>query len=399
MRLSGKKILLGVTGGIAAYKACVLLRELTKAGAEVRVVMTPSATAFVPPLTFSALSGNEVFISALPASPEAGTRSTTWHIDNALWADAMVIAPATVNTIAKIYTGFADNAVTTMVTALRCPLLICPAADMDMYNHAVTRRNLYALEQLGYFVLEADSGMLASGLSGPGRLPEIPKILDALWLCLNRYTKDLAGKKIVVTAGPTYEDVDPVRFLGNRSSGKMGVAIANAASLRGAEVTLIHGPVNVTPHQPVKTIAVRSAAEMFSAVHSEIGAATMLIMAAAVADFTVAAPAGTKLKKEAGVPQLSLVPTIDILASLKGSGKPIIGFALETEEPENSALKKLKAKNLAMVVANRQQQGVTGFEADTNEVVIYHANGEKVPVPLADKFAVANAILNEAARI
>ncbi|MGA7837869.1 MAG: bifunctional phosphopantothenoylcysteine decarboxylase/phosphopantothenate--cysteine ligase CoaBC, partial [Ignavibacteriaceae bacterium] len=235
--LSGKKILLGVTGCIAAYKSVYLVRDLVKRGAEVRVVMTPSATEFITPLTLSALSGYEVIVNLFPKSKNETTSINTWHIDYALWADVMIIAPATVNTVAKIANGFADNALTTLVLALRSPLIIAPAADVDMYENKITQKNLQTLRDSGFFIVDAEEGELASGLKGKGRLAENDKIVDSIELVLSDNKKDLVGKKILVTAGPTYEDIDPVRYLGNRSSGKMGFEIAKSAFLRGAEVT------------------------------------------------------------------------------------------------------------------------------------------------------------------
>ena len=240
--LSGKKIILGITGCISAYKSCLLIRDLAKRGAEVKVVVTPSALEFITPLTLATLSRNDVIVSTFPKEIDSKANSTTWHIDFGLWADIMVIAPASVNTIAKIAHGFCDNPLTTLVTALRCPLLICPTADVDMYKAKVTQQNIAKLKSLGFHILEAEEGELASGLSGKGRLPEINKIIDNVEVILSQFPFDLPGKKILVTAGPTYEDIDPVRYLGNRSSGKMGYELAKSAFLRGAEVTLISGP-------------------------------------------------------------------------------------------------------------------------------------------------------------
>ena len=250
--LSGKKILLGVTGCIAAYKSCLIIRELIKRGAIVKVVMTPSATEFISPLTLATLSRNEVIVNTFPPSQKDGTKLSTWHIDYSLWADLMLIAPATINTIAKISFGFADNALTTLVTALRSPLAIAPAADVDMFNNPINKENLEKLEKLGHYIVYPESGELASGLSGEGRLADINKIIDSVESILSGNKKDLVDKKILVSAGPTYEDIDPVRFIGNRSSGKMGYAIAKAAFLRGAEVTLISGPSSQTIYPEIK---------------------------------------------------------------------------------------------------------------------------------------------------
>lgn len=392
---SGKKIILGITGGIAAYKACLLARELIKNGAEVRTVMTPSALNFVAPLTFSSLTKNEVLVNIFPASQENGTNIKTWHIETALWADLMIIAPATVNTIAKIANGFCDNALTVLVSALRCPCVVAPAADMDMYNNSFVRKNVSKLEQEGFFIVEAEKGELASGLSGEGRLADINKILDASELILSGYSKDLKNRKILVTAGPTFEDIDAVRFIGNRSSGKMGYQIAKAAFLRGADVTLISGPSSENLYPDIKKINVRSAAEMKSCVDSEISSADYLIMSAAVADYKPAETASRKLKKEEKLTEIKLKETDDILLSLKDKGKIIVGFALETDDEKTNALKKLKNKNLSMIVLNSLKDSESGFEFDTNKITIINRNGEERNYPLQSKFAAANNILSE----
>ncbi len=264
--LTGKKIILGVTGGIAAYKSAFLIRELVKRKAEVRVVMTPSATEFITPLTLSSLSKNNVIVNTFPFSQKNGTELSTWHIDYALWADLMIIAPCTINTAAKIAHGFADNALTTLVAALRCRLIISPAADVDMYENKITQENLRKLESLGHYILQAEEGELASSLSGKGRMPDISKIVDTIEFVFSGYKKDLTGKKVLVSAGPTYEDIDPVRFIGNRSSGKMGYEIAKAAYLRGAHVTLISGPSSEIAYPEIIKIKIRSAVEMKKAV-------------------------------------------------------------------------------------------------------------------------------------
>ncbi|HEX3073501.1 MAG TPA: bifunctional phosphopantothenoylcysteine decarboxylase/phosphopantothenate--cysteine ligase CoaBC, partial [Ignavibacteriales bacterium] len=260
---AGKKILLGVTGGIAAYKSALLVREFVKHGAEVRVIMTPAAAEFITPLTFSTLTGNPVVMNIFPESQAAGTNMKTWHIEYALWADLMIIAPATVNSLAKIAGGFADNALTAVVSALRCPLILAPAADVDMYNNPIVRENLDKIKRvLKAYVVEAEKGFLASGLSGMGRMADITKITDAAKLYFAGKKLDMSGKKVLVTAGPTYEDIDPVRYLGNRSSGKMGYELAKAAYLRGADVTLISGPSAQTAYPEISIVKVRSAAEM-----------------------------------------------------------------------------------------------------------------------------------------
>ena len=316
-QLAGKKILLGVTGCIAAYKSCLIVRELVKRGAEVKVVMTPSAIEFISPLTLATLSHNEVIVNTFPPNQKNGTNLSTWHIDYALWADLMLIAPATINTIAKISYGFADNAFTTLVTALRSPLVIAPAADVDMFNNPINKENLAKLERLGHYIIYPESGELASGLSGEGRLADTNKIIDAVELILSGYSKDLIGKKILVSAGPTYEDIDPVRFIGNRSSGKMGYAIAKAAFLRGADVTLISGPSSQNIYPEIKLIKVRSASEMEKAVKKEVDKNNLLIMSAAVSDFRPVKTASNKIKKDKRTIDLKLELNPDILSSIK----------------------------------------------------------------------------------
>jgi phosphopantothenoylcysteine decarboxylase/phosphopantothenate--cysteine ligase len=283
---NGRKIIVGITGGIAAYKTAFLIRELVSNGAEVKVAVTPSALNFITPLTLSTLSQNDIIVNTFPDSNSS--YSNTWHINVATWADLMIIAPATINTVAKIVNGFADNALTTLVTALRCPLIIAPAADMDMYQNPITQKNIKTLSDLGYFVVEAEEGFLASGLTGKGRLADLSKILDAAEIVLKGYKKDLTGRKILVTAGPTQEDIDPVRFITNRSSGKMGYQIAKSAFLRGADVTLISGPSSEKIYPEIKKVNIKSADEMYKAVQQELDENEILIMSAAVADYTPA---------------------------------------------------------------------------------------------------------------
>ena len=396
--LSGKKILLGVTGCIAAYKSCLIIRELVKRGAKVKVVMTPSATEFITPLTLATLSQNEVIVNTFPSSQRQGTKLSTWHIDYALWADLMLIAPATINTVAKISYGFADNALTTLVTALRSPLIVAPAADVDMYSNPINKENLEKLERLGHFIIYPETGELASGLSGEGRLADITKILDSVDLILSGSSKDMMGKKILLTAGPTYEDIDPVRFLGNRSSGKMGFAIAKAAYLRGADVTLISGPSSQTIYPEIKRINVRTAVEMEKATSKEINKNNLLIMSAAVSDFRPLKVAQNKIKKNKSAIDLKLEMNVDILSSLKSGKSKIIGFALETQNEMANAKKKLKEKNLDMIVLNSPGKD-SGFEVDTNKVTIIKQDGKQIKLPLLSKFHVANKILNEVIKI
>jgi len=393
-QLSGKKILLGVTGCIAAYKSCLIIRELKKRGAEVKAVLTPSAVEFITPLTLASLSHNEVIVNTFPKNQKEGTDLKTWHIDYALWADATLIAPATINTIAKIAHGIADNALTTLVTALRSPLLIAPAADVDMYNNPINKGNIEKLKSFGHFFIDPEEGELASGLSGEGRLADINKLIDAVETVLSGYKKDLQGKKILVSAGPTYEDIDPVRFLGNRSSGKMGYAIAKAAFLRGAEVTVVSGPSSEKLYTDIKKINVRSANEMDKAVKKELVNKDALIMAAAVSDFKPGKMNAEKIKKASGIKELRLTENPDILSSLKSTKTKIIGFALETNETLKNARKKLSDKNLEMIVLNSPGKD-SGFETDSNRVTIIGRNGKTNKLPLMSKFQAANKILSE----
>lgn len=392
--LSGKKVLLGITGCIAAYKSCLIIRELIKRGAEVKVVMTPSATEFISPLTISSLSNNEVIVNTFPKNQKDGTNVSTWHIDYALWADLMLLAPATINTIAKISYGFADNALTTLVTALRSPLIIAPAADVDMYNNPINKENLKKLERFGHYIIYPETGELASGLTGEGRLADTNKIIEAVELILSGYSKDLIGKKILISAGPTYEDIDPVRFIGNRSSGKMGYAIAKAAFLRGADVTLVSGPSSQNIYPEIKTLKVRSAVEMEKAVKKEIDKNDLLIMSAAVSDFRPSKTSSNKIKKGKGSLDLKLEMNVDILSSIKSRKTKVVGFALETQNELSNANKKLKEKNLDMIVLNSPGKE-SGFEVDTNKVTIIKQDGKQIKLPLLSKFQVANKILSE----
>jgi phosphopantothenoylcysteine decarboxylase/phosphopantothenate--cysteine ligase len=398
--LSGKKIILGVTGGIAAYKSCYLARELVQRGAEVRVVMTPSAIEFISPLTFSSLTKNKVIVNTFPVSQSNGCEVNTWHIDYGTWADLMIIAPATINSMAKIVHGFADNALTTVVTALRSPLLIAPAADVDMYMNPLTQENIHKLTSLGYFIVDAEEGELASGLSGRGRLADNNKIIYAAEMILSGYKKDLTGKKILITAGPTYEDIDPVRYIGNRSSGKMGYAIAKTAYLRGADVTLISGPSSEVAYPEIKLLKIRSAEEMNQQVRKYFSLNDILIMSAAVADYKPKKISTKKIKKEEGnLSSINLVETKDILGLLKKENQIVVGFALETDNELANAKKKIKNKNLDLIVLNSLKDKKSGFEFDTNKITILHKSGKSVKFPLMSKFQAANKILSEISKI
>ena len=392
--LSKKKIIVGVTGCIAAYKSGLLIRKLIERGAEIKVVMTPSACEFITPLTLSTLSQNEVIVNIFPDSQKNGTTLSTWHIALSQWADLMIIAPATVNTIAKIAHGFADNALTTLVSSLRCPLIITPAADVDMYLNPTNLENIKKLSGLGYYFVEPEEGELASGLEGKGRLADISKIVDMAEIVLSGLKKDFINKKILVTAGPTYEDIDPVRFIGNRSSGKMGFQIAKAAYLRGASVTLISGPSSQIPYPEINTIKVRSANEMKSVVEREVKKNDILIMSAAVSDFKPKTFSNKKIKKEEKLSEIKLVENEDILSSLKKGNQIVVGFALESDNEIKNAKNKLKNKNLDMIVLNSLTSKNSGFEFDTNKITIIFKNGKRKNFPLQSKFQAANNILS-----
>ena len=400
--LRGKHILLGVTGGIAAYKSCYLVRELRRAGAEVKVVMTNSSTKFVAPLTFSALSGHDVEVDLWSSNQTSATNIGTRHISLANWADIVVIAPATATTIARLTHGLGDNLLTVIVLATRSPVVLSPAMDADMYLNPVTTKNLALLRERGFFVIPPDEGDLASGLKGPGRLPEVEVIVRRVDDILSRRHLDLKNKKILITAGPTYEAIDPVRFIGNRSSGKMGFALANAAAQRGANVTLVAGPVHLETPRNVKRIDVESAREMHEAVKRYAKSADAIIMAAAVADFTPAQQAKQKIKKSgADGTELSLMHTTDILGALGKSKKKtvLVGFALETQDELKNAKEKLKKKNLDLIVLNSLNDKGAGFGSDTNVVTIIDTGGKTEKLGTLPKFDVANAILDRMKKI
>jgi phosphopantothenoylcysteine decarboxylase/phosphopantothenate--cysteine ligase len=397
--LQGKHILVGVTGGIAAYKVCYLVRDLKKAGAEVKVVMTEAATKFVTPLTFSALSGHAVLGNIWATDQSTLSNIGTQHIDLANWADAYVIAPASANTIAKITYGLSDNLLTIVALASRGPIILAPTMDADMFINPVTQQNITRLQERGFFVVPPEEGEHASGLKGPGRLPEIRAIIETIERVLDKATQDLKGKKILVTAGPTHEAIDPVRYVGNHSSGKMGFAIANAAALRGATVTLVSGPVHLETPRNVERIDVESAEQMNNAVFKYASSSDAVIMAAAVADYAPEKSSRTKTKKAAGAKQFSLqlVETPDILHSLgqkKNKKTVLIGFALETDNELRNAQEKLKKKNLDFIVLNSLKDKGAGFGVDTNVVTILDKKGKTAKLPLMPKFDVANEILN-----
>ena len=401
--LKNKKILLGVTGGIAAYKMCTVVRLMKKAGASVRVLMTQSATQFVTPLTFSTLSQEEVLTSLWPESNRTSTHAGVEHIKLGLWADAMLVAPATANMVAKIAHGIADDVISSTVLALRCPLLIAPAMDVDMYINEATQKNLNVLRERGHHILLPADGELASGLVGPGRLPEPETIIAFVESIIKKTPLDLKEKKILVTAGPTYEPIDPVRFIGNRSSGKMGFAIANAAAQRGANVTLISGPVALGTPNNVSRIDVETAEQMLDAVTKQAKKCDAIIMAAAVADYAPKKPASNKLKKNESTQGLTLElqPTSDILRGLgaKKNGTVLVGFALETQDEVKNAKEKLRKKNLDLIVLNSTRDEGSAFGSDTNVVTIINKSGKTEKLSKMPKFDVAVEILNRVATL
>ena len=391
--LEDKRILLGITGGIAAYKSVYLLRELQKAGAQVRVTLTPSALHFIGRETFSALTKHEVGIHVFNEGKNGTANSWTKHISWGSWADIFVIAPCTANTLSKIAAGLSDNMLTATVLAARCPLLICPTMDGDMYESPAIRTNLKKLKSFGYTIMEPEKGFLASGLEGKGRLPEISSICDRIQHVLSQHrtksTKLLADKTIVITGGPTREYIDAVRFISNPSSGKMGLALAKAAHQLGADVTFVHGPIALGIPEYLNSIAVQTASEMFDAVQKN-KRADGIIMAAAVSDFTPQSRADHKIKKENAHKTLQLESTQDILAWLgehrdranaisksksKNSGQILVGFAMETENLIENARKKLHKKKIDWIAANTIKNG-KGFQSDYNEIYLINENSK-----------------------
>ena len=397
--LSGKHVILGVSGGIAAYKSAFLVRELVKAGADVQVVMTRSATEFITPLTLSTLSRRQTIVDMFPPAPDQSSGHWTRHIDLALWADMMLIAPASANTLAKIAHGLADNFLTTLVLALRCPLALAPSMDVDMLRHETTQQNLDLLRQAGCHVIEPEEGELASGLAGPGRLPEVGALLNFMDGILDRVHQDMKGKKVLVTAGPTQEPIDPVRYLGNRSTGRMGFALASAAAQRGAEVTLISGPVQLRTPRNTRRIDVQTAREMQAAVEREFPSTDLLIMAAAVADFAPVHPSDRKLKRGAVDGERLTIeceknPDILMNAGRHKDRQTVVGFALETEDGLKNAKDKLGLKHLDAIVLNNAGEDGAGFGTETNIVTLLTADGKCEKLPKMTKFDVANKILD-----
>jgi phosphopantothenoylcysteine decarboxylase / phosphopantothenate---cysteine ligase len=391
--LSGKNIVLGVCAGIAAYKSAFLVRLLVKSGAHVKVVMTPSSKEFVTPLTLSTLSKNEVFSSFTNEQDE----NAQWnnHVELALWANLFIIAPATANTLSKMANGTCDNLLLAVYLSAKCPVYYAPAMDLDMYKHPSTLETFKKLESFGNIQIPVGYGELASGLVGQGRMAEPEDIVLFLEKDLLK-SLPLRGKKFLITAGPTYEAIDPVRFIGNHSSGKMGFSIAEAAANLGAEVTLISGPVSLNiEHTMVTLVSVTSAQEMYNAVHSSFKTCDVAILSAAVADYRPKEVASEKIKKEEGSVTLALEKTKDILASLGDIKEKqlLVGFALETQNEIENAKTKLKKKNLDLIVLNSLRDEGAGFKIDTNKVTFITKDNKVIPFPVKTKKEVANDIL------
>ncbi len=373
--LKGKKIVLGITGSIAAYKSCLIIRELVKRGAEVQVVITPAGKEFLTPITLSALTQKPVI------SEFFSQRDGTWHshVKLGLWADAMLIAPCTASTLGKMANGVADNMLITTYLSMKAPVFIAPAMDLDMYAHPTTQQNMERLRSFGNHIIEPQSGFLASGLEGKGRMEEPEKIVAVLDSFFEK--KDLLGKKVMITAGPTYEKIDPVRFIGNYSSGKMGFALADECARRGAEVTLIAGPVNVKcTMNNVRRVDVESCQQMYDAATHAFPDADAAILCAAVADFRPATVAEQKIKRVGENLDIHLVPNPDIAAELgkrKKNGQLLVGFALETNDEQQNAEKKLQKKNLDFIVLNSLRNEGTCFRSDENQIAIISSEGRR----------------------
>ncbi len=391
MSLQGKKILLAVSGSIAAYKSVFLTRLLTKSGAVVQVVLTKGATDFVTPLTFSTLSKRAVFSDV---SSEAGWNN---HVELGLWADAMIIAPATANTLAKMAHGLCDNMLTACYLSAKCPVFFAPAMDLDMWKHASTRENIRLLQSYGNHLIPVGNGELASGLSGEGRMAEPEDILQLLTSFFEK-NSDFLGKKVLITAGPTYEPLDPVRFIGNHSSGKMGIALAEAAAERGATVELLLGPSKYsTTHPNIQTTRIQTAQQLYEAAIQRFATADITILAAAVADYRPKVVSDTKIKKKEATFTIELEKTIDIAAALgqlKTAQQIMVGFALETNNELENAQKKLHAKNLDCIVLNSMRDAGATFNHDTNKITMVFKDNKVQEFPLKQKTDVADDILD-----
>ena len=397
--LKGKHILVGITGSIAAYKAAILVRYLIKEGALVKIIMTKMAKEFITPLTMATVSKNPILVDFY--NPENGDWNS--HISLSIWADIFLIAPASANTMAKMATGIADNLLLTTFLSARCPVIIAPAMDVDMFEHIATQTNITLLKKRGVIVIDPSSGELASGLEGKGRMEEPEKIIEVVkdfFLEAEKKKSILAGKRILITAGPTVEQIDPVRFISNNSTGKMGYSIANEFANRGAHVTLVSGPVQerIEINSNINLVKVKSAVQMYDATINEYNKGTeIVVLAAAVSDYTPEIMFDTKLKREGNGLTLKLKPTADIAASLgkiKKQGVIHIGFALETNNEQQNASKKLKSKNLDAIVLNSLQDKGAGFAFDTNKITIIDSKNSSSPFPLKDKKEVASDIVD-----
>ena len=391
--LNGRRIVLGVTGGIAAYKAALLVRLLRKAGAEVQVLMTSDAARFITPLTLGTLSGKDVLVDVFP---EDSTGGWTRHIELGLWADLLVVAPTTAKTLATMAAGSVDSMLTATVLAARCPILVCPAMDHDMYIHPATKNNIEILRSYGYEIMEPEHGELASGLIGEGRLPEPETILDRVAEMVG-VDRTLSGQRVVVSAGPTQEAIDPVRYITNHSSGRMGYALAEAAARRGAHVTLVAGPTALPDPRGVDVVHVVSTADMKDAVDEAAEDAEIVIMAADVSDYTPVKKSDSKIKKTARDLSIKMTRTDDILMGLgkrKTKDQYLVGFALETDDTMKNARRKLKEKNCDLIVLNNAREEGAGFGTETNVVTLISKSGTEKSLPLMSKANVAEEILN-----
>ncbi len=390
MKLKGKKIILGITGSIAAYKSILLVRLLVKEGADVKIVITPAAKDFVSPLVLSTLSKNKVLVDLFDENSWAN------HVELGRWADLMLIAPLSCNTLAKLANGLCDNLLAAVYLSATCPVMVAPAMDEDMWKHTSTRNNIDKIKSFGNIVIPVETGELASGLTGEGRMAE-PEIviekIERFFLSRN----DFAGSKVLITAGPTYESIDPVRFIGNHSSGKMGIALAEELSARGADVVLVLGPSNQTINCRLsKLIRVKSADEMYNVCMDEFSSCTIAIMSAAVADYTPVEVAEQKLKKTEASLQIELKRTKDILGSLgavKKTKQWVVGFALETNNEKEYAIGKMKAKNADMIVLNSLSDEGAGFGGNTNKINIFDKKGKEYSFSLKSKAEVATDII------
>lgn len=391
--LNGKHILLGVTGSIAAYKAANIVRLLVTQGAEVKIVMTPLAKQFITPLTLATLAKNPIYVDFF--NPENGEWNS--HVSLGMWSDAYLIAPATANTIGKMANGIADNLLLTSYLSAKCPVFVAPAMDLDMFAHPAVQKNIETLKSYGVHFIDAEDGELASGLVGKGRLAAPEKIVESLEAFFNGQMS-LVGKKVMVTAGPTYEKIDAVRFIGNYSSGKMGYAIAEECASRGAEVVLVSGPTSLNVHNSnIKLVRVNSAREMYEACNSEFPQCNAAVLSAAVADFTPQNVSDTKIKRKDNNLEITLKPTDDIAASLgkqKGD-RVLVGFALEKENELKNAIGKLERKNFDFIVLNSMNDKGAGFNHDTNKITIINRSKEVKNYDLKSKVMVAKDIVDE----